>query len=357
MKRFLHVVVLLVLVLGLTSCSTTLPILDQVAGPKTITIHAMLGDSAGLFVGNDVGILGVTDGKVTAITPEGTNVKVTMKVYADQPIPAGAGAVVVARSVATDRYVELTPVYHSGPRMQDGAVIAQPLTRTPVDFDAVLGALNTFATGIAGSKATRNAISNILQSGSSALAGKGVDFNRAVTSLGGAVDSISRQRGNITSTVRSLDTLTGTIAQNQDLVRTFITQVSNASKLLADERTNFQSSLQSLSRAVQLVADFAHQNRQQLVQALSTSTGLLTAVMTRRSQLAEVLRVMPLTLQNLHNIYHGGRLRVRVDPTVLTPLGSFINSMCLKTPTDFCAAFGPSLLNLNNLLGLLGVGR
>jgi phospholipid/cholesterol/gamma-HCH transport system substrate-binding protein len=241
--------------------------------------------------------------------------------------------------------------------MKDGAIIAQPLTRTPVDFDAVLGALNTFATGIAGSKATRDAISNILQSGSSALAGKGADFNRAVTSLGGAVDSISRQRGNITSTVRSLDTLTGTIAQNQALVRTFIDQVSNASKLLADERGNFQSSLQSLSRAVQLIADFAHQNRQQLVKALSTSTGLLTSVMTKRDQLAEVLRVMPLTLQNLHNIYHNGRLRVRVDPTVLTPLGTFINSMCIKAPTDFCAAFGPSLLNLNNLLGLLGVGK
>ncbi|MCW2857407.1 MAG: hypothetical protein JWR52_3022 [Marmoricola sp.] len=351
MRRLLGFSLLIALVLGLTSC--TIPVI----GKNTITITAMMSDSAGLFVGNDVGILGVPVGKVTSITPEGTTVRVTMQVNADQPIPAGAGAVVVARSVATDRYVELTPVYHSGPRMQNGAVIAQPLTRTPVDFDDVLAALNTFATGIAGSKSTRDAIKNILQSGSTALAGKGAEFNTAITSLGGAVNSISQQRGNITSTVQSLDSLTGTIADNQQLVRDFITQISNATKLLADERTNFQSTLQSLSSVVQVVADFAHQNRQQFVSALTQTTDLMKKLLVKRTDLVEILRVMPLTLQNLGAIYDKGRLRVRVDPTVLTPLGGLIDSSCNQAPTDFCSAFGPSLLNLNNILALLGIGR
>ncbi len=351
MRRLLGFSLLIALILGVTSCSV------PIIGTKTITITAMMSDSAGLFVGNDVGVLGVPVGKVTSITPNGTNVRVTMQVNADQPIPAGAGAVVVARSVATDRYVELTPVYHSGPRMQDGAVIAQPLTRTPVDFDDVLAALNTFATGIAGSKSTQDAIKNILQSGSTALAGKGVEFNNAVTSLGGAVNSISKQRGNITSTVQSLDTLTGTIASNQQLVRDFITQVSNASKLLADERTNFQSTLTSLSSVVQLIADFAHQNRQQFVSALTQTTDLMKKLMVKRDDLTEILRVMPLTLQNLGAIYDKGRLRVRVDPTVLTPLGGLIDSSCNKGPVDYCSAFGPSLLNLKNILALLGIGK
>lgn len=347
MKRLLSGVLLVSMSFGFTACTPV--------GDDTMEITALMGDSAGLFVGNDVGILGVTVGKVTAITPDGGNVRVTLSVDADQAVPSDAGAVVVARSVATDRYVELTPVYRGGPRMGDGAVIAQEQTRTPVDFDDVLGALNTFATGIAGSKETQNAIKGILEAGSTALDGKGETFNRAITALGGAVDSIAAQRGNITATVKSLDTLTASIAENQQLARDFITQVSRASSLLADERKNFQSSLRSLSSAVALVADFAKQNRQEFVTSLSQSTDLMKSLLTKKNRLSEILEVMPLTLQNLGAIYHDGRLRVRVDPVVLTPLGGLINTLCRAAPTDICAAIGPSLLNLQNLLGLLGL--
>ncbi|MCX6395942.1 MAG: MCE family protein [Propionibacteriales bacterium] len=351
MKRLLSCGLLIALVVGFTGCA------PAGIGKDKITITALLTDSAGLFVGNDVGILGVTVGKVTDITPAGPNVRVTLEVDGDQSIPADAGAVVVARSVATDRYVELTPVYSAGPKMGDGAVIDAAKTRTPVDFDDVLAALNTFATGIAGSKETQNAIKNILKSGSGALEGKGDDFNRAITALGGAVNSVSEQRGNITATVKSLDVLTGSIAANQQLAREFITQVSKASTLLAGERQNFQAALRSLSAAVASVADFADTNRQQLVSALSESGGLIQSVLTKKDRLTEILRVMPLTLQNLGNIYDDGRLRVRVDPLAITPIGGLTSQLCSATPTQFCAAFGPSLLNLQNLLGLLGAGR
>jgi len=296
-------------------------------------------------------------GTVTAIEPAGTHVKVTLEIDSDQPVPADAGAVVVARSVATDRYVELTPVYHSGPKMRDGAVIEQERTKTPVDFDDVLGALNEFATGISGSKETKNAIKRLLRSGSDAVEGRGEDFNRAITSLGGAVDTISGQRENITATVKSLDALTGSIAQNQEVVRTFITQVSQASKLLADERLNFRAALRSLSSAVTLVAEFAHENRQQLVRSLNQSTDVMETLLSRRPQLDETLRVMPVALQNLKAILHGDRLMVRVDPTVILPgIGGVVDRLCSTGSAQLCAAFGPSLLNLNNLLALLGLG-
>ena len=348
LNRLVRLALTVALAFGLSGCS---PLLGH-----NITVTALMADSAGLFVGNDVGVLGVPVGTVTSIEPEGTRVRVTMSIDRDQPVPADAGAVVVARSVATDRYVELTPVYHAGPRLADGAVIPEPRTRTPVDFDEVLEALNTFTTGIAGAKGTRGAIADILKEGSEAVDGRGELFNRAITSLGGAVDSISAQRENISGTITSLDTLTATIAANQQLVRDFVTQVSRASTLLADERANFRSAMRSLSSAVALVADFAHQNRQQLVRSLDQSTDLMTSLLTRRSDLTEILRVMPVTLQNLHAIYHKGRLRVRVDPLVLTPLPSLLDPLCDLTSKDYCSLFGPSLLNLQNLIELLTGG-
>jgi len=349
LKTLARLALVLATLVGLSGC-TAVP--DHLLGGK-ITVTALMADSAGLFVGNDVGVLGVPVGKVTAIKPEGTHVRVTMSIDSDQPVPADAGAVVVARSVATDRYVELTPVYHSGPRMADGAVIQQPQTRTPVDFDEVLAALNDFTTGIAGQKGTSHAIANILRAGSQAMDGKGALLNRTITSLGGAVDSISAQRQNIAGTVQSLDTLTSTIASNQQLVREFVTQVSEASALLADERGNFRSAMHALSRAVALVADFAHQNRQQLVRAVDQSSALMSSLLTKRDDLTEILRVMPVTLQNLRATLHHGRIRVRVDPLVLTPLPSLVKPLCAATKSDFCTLFGPSLLNLQNLVDLL----
>lgn len=347
MKKLVSALLLLAVLLGAGGCTPSL------GGKMTIT--ALMADSAGLFVGNEVGILGVPVGKVTAIEPDGNQVRVTLEIDSDQAVPADAGAVVVARSVATDRYVELTPVYDQGARMRSGAVIDQSRTRTPVDFDEVLAALNTFASGIAGSKETKDAIKNILEAGSGAVAGRGDDFNRAVTSLGAAVDSISGQRGNITSTVKSLDVLVTTIADNQQLVREFITQVSSASKLLADERENFQAALRSLGTAVELVAEFAHDNRDQLVTALDRSTALMKSLMTKKDRLTETMEVMPLALQNLKAILHNGELLVRVDPMVLLPLADLVDQLCSASSTQFCAAFGPSLLNLNNLIDLLGV--
>ena len=350
MRRLTSLLLVVAVMFGVGGCTPSFG--------GSIKITALMKDSAGLFVGNDVGILGVPVGKVTSIKPEGDHVRVSMEIDKGQSVPADAGAVVVARPVATDRYVELTPVYHPGEKkMRDGAVIDTAKTRTPVDFDEVLAALNTFATGISGSKETKDAIKRILASGSRAVNGKGEDFNRAITSLGSAVDSFSDQRENIASTVRSLDALTTSIAQNQQLVRSFITQVSQASRLLADERNNFRSTLVSLGDAVTLVADFTHQNRQQLVRALDQSTSVMQTLLSRKPQLSETLRVMPVALQNLAAILHGDRLEVRVDPTVILPgIATLVEQMCSTDQAQLCAAFGPSLLNLNNLLALLGLG-
>lgn len=348
MKRLLAVLVALAALLSVTGCTPSL-------GHK-MHVTALLGDSAGVFVGNDVGILGVPVGTITSITPEGDHVRVEMEIDGDQPVPADAGAAVVARSVATDRYIELTPVYHSGPKMQDGAVIGLDRTRTPVDFDQVLASLKDFADGISGSGPTRNAIKRFLSVGSRSLKGTGKEFNGAVTSLGKAMDTVSARRGDLTSTIRSLDRLTTAIAANRQVADEFVGQVSRASSMLAAERKNFDRALTSLGEAVQLVADFVHQNRQQFVRSLDQSTGLMRSLMTKRDQLTEIVRVMPLMLQNFEALLTpDNRVRVRVDPTVLVPLGGLLSSLCDSLPVGTCAAFGPSLLNLNNLLALLGL--
>lgn len=319
------------LLLVTTGCMPSNP-LDE-----TITVTAYFPDSAGLFVGNDVGILGVPVGEITDIEPAGVEVKVTMEIDADRAVPADVGAAVVARSVATDRYVELTPVYESGPTIEDDAEITRDRTRTPVDFDEVLEALNTFATGISGSQESRQAVRRIVEHGEAAFRGRGDLFNETVGSLAEAVNGVSSQREDIAQALVSLDVLVNEIAENDGTARVFIRQVSRASRMLAAERTNFRTALRSLDQAVTVVAEFAVANRAEVVDAIGGTSKFFRTMLRKQEQLTELLEVMPLSVQNLRRtLTADGRVPVRVPPAAIIPLGSQIHDLCERLPSQLC---------------------
>jgi len=334
--------VLLAVVLMLTASCSSLP-----GGGGKMEITAYFEDSAGLFVGNDVGILGVVVGKITSIEPDGDQVKVTMKIDDQYKVPADAGAVVVARSVATDRYIELTPVYTKGPTLDDGAEIKLDRTRSPVDFDQVLASLNEFATGIAGSEKASRAIENFIDQGTEALKGNGPLINQTVHALQEGVNGLHAQRDNVTSTLRSLDVLLAAVSANQSTARTFIHQVTEASDLLAAERENFRTALQSLDDAVTTVARFAVDNREEIVDALDGSTRLMKTILQKQRSLTEILRVLPLALQNLDRARDGDRIPVTFDPLVLTPLGGILQDICDQLPPAICNLLGTDPLGGN----------
>jgi phospholipid/cholesterol/gamma-HCH transport system substrate-binding protein len=316
------------------------------------TIYAQFSTAAGVFVGNDVGVLGVPVGKVTAVTPEGQYVLVTMQVNSDQPIPAGATAVVVSRSVATDRYVELTPVYTGGAQMPDGATIKVDRTQTPVEFDQVLTTIGNFADQISGTGAQKNAISRFLGAQSTALAGRGELINRAITSLGAAVNGISAQRSNATSTLVALDKLTSTLATNQGTIREFVQQVSKASALLAAERTNFKDAISSATKMISVVAQFAKDNRAQITQAVNQTNSVLRTVIAKKTQVAEILRTLPLATENLQRAINSkARLVVRLDLTALLPvLAQLLQPLCQGALANVCTTLG--LGSITSLQGL-----
>jgi phospholipid/cholesterol/gamma-HCH transport system substrate-binding protein len=331
MNRLLVAVLGGVLTLVSGSCMPDAP-----GGPGHLKVTAYFSASAGLFTGNGVGILGVPVGKVTEIEPDGDRVKVTLEIETDHPIPADAGAVVVARSGATDRYVELTPVYHGGPKLKDGATISVDSTRTPVDFDQVLETIDRFATGIAGSRRTTNAIKRFVDTGDAAFSGQGDQLHDTITKLSDAATDVGGQRGEIVATLDSLDSLVASIDANEQTVRTFLRRVAEGSALLNDQRTEFRGSLRALDRAVHTVAAFAVKNRGQIVKAMDGSADIMDALMKKQRQLSEILEVMPLALQNLARTDDHGRVPMRIDPTILAPLGGQLSQICPSLPANLC---------------------
>ena len=68
-----------------------------------------------------------------------------MTVNSGVPVPADAKAVVVAASVVSDRYIQLTPAYTGGPQLADDAVIPVSRTAVPVEVDQIYTSLNRLA--------------------------------------------------------------------------------------------------------------------------------------------------------------------------------------------------------------------
>lgn len=321
--------------LGLSGCGVLPGI-----GSDTITVTALLPDSAGLFEGNDVGVLGVPVGEITSIEPDGSAVRVELEIDADRKVPVDVVAAVIARSVATDRYVELTPVWTEGPVLEDGDVIEPENTRTPVDFDEVLAALEGLATGISGDGATTEAVRRVVEAADAAFSGNGQLLNDTIGSLSDAGNGVSAQREQVTATIEALDDLVATVDANRTTVDRFVEQVAGASDLLDDEKGDIRTSLDALDRAVRVVAAFAVDNREATVASLRSATRIVEAVMERRAALEEVLEVMPLALQNLQRVDDDGRLVVRMPTTALLPLGEELAEICQSLPLDLCAVIG-----------------
>lgn len=347
-RRLLTVAVLVLV--GSTSACT--PLDDD------LQVTAMFDDSAGLFVGNDVGVLGVPIGEITDITPRGRQVAVRMRITGDRSLPAKVGAAVVSRSVATDRYVELTPAFARGPRLRDGAVIPLARTRTPVEYDEVLSSLNTFSKGLAGKDGKARALRRLLAEGAAALDGRGADVNDTVTALSKGTGALAEHRGEIVGTVRDLDDLTALLAANQEVVRQFIESVSDATDMFATERRQFGAALRSLDRALQSLGTFVQRNRAQLGTSLRGLTRVVENLLEHQAELAEAIEVLPLTLQNTGNaVTPGNRLNVKLPPTSLSPIRQLTDALCELAPADLCEQLGtnPSIEEI--LDGLLGVTR
>ncbi|HSV41195.1 MAG TPA: MCE family protein [Nocardioidaceae bacterium] len=311
-----------------------------IIGGGSMELTAEFADTAGLFVGNDVGILGVRVGQVTKIEPQGDSSKVTFEITADGvSIPADAQALIVSRSVATDRYIEITPTYADGAKIADGANIPVDRTQTPVDFDQVLTALNEFSVGIAGSKDTADAVRRFLDVSARTFGPSGEDMNRAITNLGEAVNSVSAQRENIVGTFNSLDTLASNLVQNRQVVQDFVDSLAATTRLLADERVNFRDALVKLSRTVEVVAKFAQDNKDKLKGAVSDVAVVTDILLSRKPQLEEFIEVAPLVLQNLQLAKAPGGILIRAPfGDILT--GGVLSQVCNQLPVSLCDIIG-----------------
>ena len=277
-------------------------------GRSTTRADAIFGAAVGLYPGSDVQILGVPVGKVIAVKPEGKDVRVTMELDADQRAAADTGAVIVAPTLVSDRYVQLTEPYDGGAKLADGTVIGRDLTATPVEIDKLYESLNDVTVSLGPDGANKDgALSELLTVASENLDGNGKEINTMLREFGAATSTLSESDDDLFATVGNFKNFNDMLVANDKGVAQVNRQFAAVTDYLADDRHDLEKAITNLGDALVVVDDFIRDNRGNLQTSVEKLAGPTQVLVRQRESLEEMVRLLPLTLQNFTNVYNVGR--------------------------------------------------
>jgi phospholipid/cholesterol/gamma-HCH transport system substrate-binding protein len=273
-------------------------------GPTRIT--AYFTSATGIYPGDEVRVLGVKVGRITAIEPAGAQARMTLDVDHDVPIPADAKAVIVAQSLVAARYVQLAPAYESsGPTMGDGAVIPAERTAVPVEWDEVKTQLMRLATDLGPTSAVSGtSVSRFIDSTANALAGNGDKLRQTLAELSGVGRTLADGSGNIVDIIKNLQTFVTALRDSNVQIVQFGDRLATLTSVLNDDRTGLDSALTDLSVAVGDVQRFVAGTRNQTAEQVQRLANVTQNLVDHKIDLENILHVAPNAIANGYNIYN-----------------------------------------------------
>ena len=269
-------------------------------GAETRTATAHFSRAVSVFEDTEVRILGVPVGRVTAVVPEGDTVRVEMEYDAEYPVPEDAKAVIITPTLTADRFVQLTPAYTDGAKLEDGAVIEVEDTGTPIELDRIYKSLSDVTRALGPNGANRNGtLDEVLGAGAQFLDGQGTKANTTIVNMARAVEVFADGSGDLFGTVRALDEFTGALAANDAAVSRFMGDLGAVSQQLAGEKDELAAALSNLAGVLAKVEGFVRGNRELLVKDVENLTTILGVMAAERQALETVLDIGPAAMGNL----------------------------------------------------------
>ena len=270
-----------------------------------IRVRAIFPKAIGLFEQSQVRVLGVSVGRVERVTPQGSTVEVVMRIDPGRKIPADAKAVLVPISLIADRYVQLTPVYESGPALRNGDVIPVDRTAIPAELDDVLEQLKKLLDAVeAGTAENPESIGEAIQNLAAALAGSGDDFSRALDGGGTLAGSVVENAPEVDAMIGHLASLASALAERRGDIASLNTRLSQVLGAIASERTAVDGALSNLATLTEQLGSLVKEHRPALEADLKVLAKTTQVVMRHQDSVIrgiEWLHVLADAAENGHN--------------------------------------------------------
>ncbi|MFD6197327.1 MCE family protein [Mycobacteriaceae bacterium NPDC060252] len=282
-----------------------------------ITLTAQFDNASGLYESNVVAVLGMPVGTITKITPRSGYVDVEFTVDKDVKVPVDVQAVTLSTSILTDRQVELSPPYRGGPTLNDGDTIGLDKTKTPVEFDRVLGMLDKLSVSLKGDGNGQGPVGDIINAAAGVADGNGDKIKSGLDELSKALRLSSEggvtTREQMTTIIKNVSSLFDAAATNDGKLREFSTTIHQLSSVIDDEALGTGNTGRKLNDLVKQAGDLLEANRDHIKAAVLNGNTALKTVSDNQRELAETLDIAPLAVENLYNIIDqdNGSLRAR----------------------------------------------
>ena len=275
--------------------------------PKdTYTITAYFEKAIGLFPNSDVNILGVPVGKVTAVDPVGSRVKVVMEVDDQHKIPADAFAQIVPISVISDRFVQMHPAYTGGPAMEPGAVLDTDRTQIPAELDDVFKQLKKLLEAIEpGEGGEPGALGSLIVALNDAVGDSAADLKGTVVNTAALTGALSDAQGDLSDLLINLDDLFGKLSQRAGSIGSLNKNLAIVMSALAESRGDLQATLANLADMTGEVGRVLSTHRATLGDDLDMAGNILAKVIENKSSVEESLQWLPVVGIGLANAFHG----------------------------------------------------
>ncbi|PXW27935.1 MCE family protein [Nocardia sp. 348MFTsu5.1] len=277
---------------------------QKMFGPRAIS--AVFTTATGIYKGDEVQVAGVKVGSVAGIHPQGTSVRLDMKVDRGVKIPADAQAIIVAQNLVADRVVALTPAYRTeGPVMPDGGVIPLERTGVPIEWDEIKTQLTRLATDLGPSgELSESTLGRFIDSTADAMDGNGDKLRATVNELSGVGRILADGSGDIVDIINNLQTFVTTLSSSDEQIVQFEGRLATLTSVLDESRSDLDAALTDLSVAVVEVQRFVASNSTKATEQVQRLVNVTQNLVDHRADIEQLLHVFPTSMANFYNIYN-----------------------------------------------------
>ncbi|WP_431235970.1 MCE family protein (plasmid) [Mycolicibacterium psychrotolerans] len=276
------------------------------AVPRIGKTHAIayFDNANGIFVGDEVVVLGVKIGQIDTIEPQPQRVKISFSFDDKYSVPSNADAVVLSPKLVTSRAIQLTPAYTGGPKLGDGAVIPQNRTAVPMEFDDLRQQLEKLAGSLQPTEP--NGVSPLgafIDTTADNLRGQGAQIRDTIMKLSQATSALGDNSDNIFATIKNLAVLVSALHDSADVMGQLNNNLAAVTRLFADDPDEVARAVTDFNTAVKDVDGFVADNREAVGTTSDKLTSVSQALADSLPDIKQTLHVLPNVMSNFVNIY------------------------------------------------------
>jgi phospholipid/cholesterol/gamma-HCH transport system substrate-binding protein len=236
----------------------------KIVTPKhTRAMCAEFTDAVGLYPGNKVALLGIEVGSTTSIVNKPDHVEVDFTVPTDLDLPADVGAVTYSQSIVTDRHIELTKPYTSGPKFTGPGCIKLKSTKTPISISETFSAIGKLADAILDAQPGQDpsqapgvqAINDSLRAAGRSLDGTGSGLNQTLRNLVTMLADPYKADADYRQLFENSEILSSDFLRNWDSFASFVRTLPTTTQLVEGLSDNFGAAMSHLSHLLPILVE------------------------------------------------------------------------------------------------------